>query len=106
MKYQMRYAYYDLGEQPEGNTVVVRMRGSTANLILVDAKNFARYRAGQPFSYEGGRYRRSPARLTIPSDGHWYAVLDLGGYGGRVRGSVSVFTPDGSAVPIHAEAAA
>jgi hypothetical protein len=102
----MRYAYNDLGQQQAGATVSVRLSGSASNVVLVDQSNFARYRAGQPFSYEGGRYRRSPARLTIPSDGHWYAVLDLGGYGGRVRGSVSVFTPDGSQVPIHAEAAA
>ncbi len=104
MKYRMRYAYYDLGEQEEGNTVAVRLHGTPANVILVDPQNFARYRAGEPFAYEGGISRRSPVQLPIPHDGHWYVVLDLGGRAGRVRGAVSVVDRDGSPVQIGAEA--
>jgi hypothetical protein len=112
MKHRMRYAYRDLGEQKAGSTVVVNMRGSQGNLILLDPQNFFRYRMGQRFEYAGGRFRRSPARVRIPKDGHWYAVLDLGGHGGRVRGALSVFGPDGSraelsskGAPEHASAA-
>jgi hypothetical protein len=105
MKYRLRYAYYDLGEQREGSTVVVRLTGSSANVLLLDPKNFARYRAGQPFDHIGGLHKRSPVRLEVPHDDHWYAVLDLGGFGGQVQGAVSVRSPDGSPVPLTSDAA-
>jgi hypothetical protein len=92
----MRYTYNDLGQQPAGATVSVRLTGSSSNVVLVDRANFARYRAGQPFFYTGGHYTRSPVRLEIPEDGHWYVVVDLGGYRGRVRAHVEVQSPDGT----------
>ncbi len=78
----MRYAYQDLGEQPAGTTVVVRWSGSAAKVILLDPVNFSKYQYcdGRPFFYDGGgRYRHPPAELSIPQDGHWYVVVDLGG---------------------------
>lgn len=33
---------------------------------------------------------RSPFRIPIPHSGHWYVVIDLGGYSGTVRSSVRV----------------
>lgn len=96
MNYRFRYAYYDLGQLNEGDTVVVRLRGTAPNVLLLDPENFSRYRAGMHFSYIGGRRSRSPARLVVPRDGHWYVALDLGGRRGRVQGAVSVLTPDGS----------
>ncbi len=104
MKYRLRYAYYDLSEQREGSTVVVRLSGSSANVLLLDQQNFARYRAGQPFEYVGGMRKRSPVELEVPHDDHWYAVLDLGGFGGQVQGAVSVLAPDGSKVPLSTDA--
>ena len=86
----MRYAFHDLGDCGEGDTAVVRLQGSAANVILLDAGNFARYRAGETFLYEGGFYSRSPVELEIPADGHWYVVVDTGGYKGRVRSSADV----------------
>lgn len=95
MKRRMRYAQYDLGEQQEGSTAEVRLRGSSANVMLLDPDNFYSYRVGQPFKYRGGYQRRSPVRLEIPHDGQWYVVVDLGGYGGRVQASVTVVDPSG-----------
>jgi hypothetical protein len=86
----MRYAVYDLGHQETGSTAVVRLRGSAANVLLLDETNLSCYRRGEHFVFEGGFARTSPVRLTIPRDGHWYVVLDLGGYRGRVRGEVTV----------------
>jgi hypothetical protein len=91
----MRYSYYDLGHQPAGSTVVVNLTGSAANVLLLDPTNFARYRSADAFAYRGGNFKRSPAEIEIPKDGHWYVVIDLGGFKGRVRGSVEVRTPDG-----------
>ena len=91
----MRYAYYDLGDQPAGSVAVVRMRGSAANVILLNSLNFAYYRAGGAFFYDaGGHCLTSPVELRIPQDGHWYVVIDLGGYSGRIRASVPMLAPD------------
>jgi hypothetical protein len=89
----MKYAYYDLGQQPEGSTAVVRLRGSSANVFLLDRTNFRFYRAGQDFFYHGGFHRRTPVHLPIPRDGYWYVVIDLGGHSGHVRGTVEVLPP-------------
>jgi hypothetical protein len=96
MKYRFAYASYDLGELKQGDTVVVRLRGSAPNVLLLDRTNFERYRAGLRFAFVGGLQRRSPVRLSVPRAGHWYVALDLGGRPGRVRGSVSVLSEDGN----------
>ncbi len=96
MNYRFRYAYYDLGELGAGDTVVVRLRGSTPNVLLLDRRNFERYRVGLRFAFIGGLQRRSPVRLQVPRDDHWYVALDLGGRPGRARGAVSVVSADGS----------
>jgi hypothetical protein len=96
MRYRFRYAYYDLGELTKGDTVVVRLRGSAPNVLLLDRRNFERYRFGLRFAFVGGVQRRSPVRLTVPQDGHWYVALDLGGRPGRARGEVSVVSADGT----------
>src|SRR5436305_4396416 len=46
MKYGFPYACYNLGELSEGDTVVVRLAGAAANVLLLDRRNFERYRAG------------------------------------------------------------
>ena len=92
----MRYRYYNLGWQQENSCVVVRMRGSAANVVLLDPLNFHRYRSGEGFLYTGGHHRNSPVRVQVPRDGHWYLVIDHGGYRGRSRAEVEVLAPDGS----------
>jgi hypothetical protein len=92
----MRYAYRDLGEQPAGSTAVVRWSGGAASVILLDPVNFSKYRHcnGRPFFYDGGgHYGRPPARLSIPQDGRWYIVVDLGGYAGAAP-TVELFAPE------------
>jgi hypothetical protein len=77
----MRYAYTDLGEQHEGTTAIIRWDGSPAKVMLFDPVNFTKYIDRLPCSCDtGGRYRRSPAQLQIPTEGRWYAVVDLGGH--------------------------
>ena len=90
-----RYAYRDLGEQPAGSTAVVRWRGSAADVVLLDPVNFGNYsQARTPVFFSGGgRYRRSPARLSIPEDGRWYVVADLGPT--STEATVEVLEPKG-----------
>jgi hypothetical protein len=95
----MRYTYHDLGHQPAGRVVTVRLSGSVCNVILLDAANFGRYRAGQAFLYHGGHRRRSPVCLEVPEDGHWYVVVDFGGYKGRVTATVEVDSSEEAPAP-------
>jgi hypothetical protein len=91
----MRYRCYNLGHQRAEASVVIRLRGSAANVILLDPRNLARYRSGEGFLYAGGHYRQSPVQLQIPRAGHWFVVIDHGGYKGRVRGAdLEVLPPD------------
>jgi hypothetical protein len=77
----MRYAYKDLGRQQAGTTAIMRWGGAPATVMLFDPVNFAKYVGRLPCHCDtGGRYSCSPARLSIPQDGRWYAVLDLGGH--------------------------
>lgn len=66
------------------------------------ASNYRALKAGRRFSFQGGRATNSPVRLAIPSSGHWFVVVDLGGLAGRVRASVAVQpSPPGMLAPIR-----
>jgi len=100
----MKYLYYDLGEQRQDSRVVAHLHGSAANVILVDPLNFDRYRFGQPFQYAGGFHTRTPARVRIPEDGHWYLVIDCGGYRHHVHAkTIEILAPDKSMTSSESE---
>jgi hypothetical protein len=90
----MRYAYKDLGEQPAGATAIVEWRGSAADVLLLDSVSFSKYRASRSavFYSAGGRYSRSPARLSIPEAGRWFVVADF--RGPTTDATVEVIKPD------------
>lgn len=85
----MQFLKHDLGQRSSGEIVEVTL-SSAANVRLLDSSNFQNYRNGRRHRYYGGYAKRSPVRLKIPNSGHWYAVVDLGGYSGRVKSSVRV----------------
>ncbi len=63
---------------------MVTMNGVESDVVLVDYDNLSRFESGQSYRYEeGGHYKRSPARLTAPRTGDWYAVVRP--RGGRVK---------------------
>ena len=86
----MKFQHYDLGHCKRGQVVEVTLRGSAANVCLMDDSNFYAYRSGRRYNYYGGHYQQSPVRLTCPSDGQWNVTIDLGGYAGNVQSSVRV----------------
>lgn len=88
-----QFQSYDLGRQQRGAVAVVRLSGSAANVRLMDAHNFNNFRNGRQHRYVGGLATRSPVRLAIPSDGHWYVTVDLIGLRGTVRSGVVVEPP-------------
>lgn len=94
----MEHVVYDLGNVRRGSTVVVTLK-SRANVLLMDAANYRSYKSGRRATYIGGEARRSPVRLAVPRDGHWYVALDLGGLSGNIRSSVHVEPPPRGALP-------
>jgi len=89
----MNYLKSDLGHLAADTTVEVALRGTEANVMLLDPINLGRYQRGEGFDYFGGHFMRSPARVGVPHAGHWHVVVDLGGAAGRVEASVNVLAP-------------
>lgn len=85
----MNYSYYDLHHLHGGEIVEVTL-SHAANVFLVDSSNYQSFKSGRPYRYYGGQATRSPVRLNVPSAGHWYLVINLGGYGGSVRHSMRI----------------
>ncbi|RUT73036.1 DUF1883 domain-containing protein [Ancylomarina longa] len=86
----MNFQKYDLGNLQRGQIVEVTLKGSAANVRLMDSSNFQSYKSGRRHKYYGGYVTRSPYRVTVPNNGHWYVAIDLGGYAGRISSSVNV----------------
>jgi hypothetical protein len=86
----MNYLHSDLGSLRAGQVVQARLRGTEANVFLVDPMNLANYRNGRDYRYFGGHFKNSPCHVTVPHDGHWRLIIDLGGFGGQVQAEVSV----------------
>ena len=61
-----------------------------ANVRIMDTNNYNKFKRGGRHSYIGGLAKTSPIRLSVPHAGHWHVVVDLGGYSGSVRASVSI----------------
>ncbi len=70
--------------------VVEVMLDGQANVMLLDPPNYDRYSKGESFRYQGGLAKTSPARLVPPYPGRWHAVVDLGGYPGKVRAGMQL----------------
>jgi Domain of unknown function (DUF1883)/TIR domain len=86
----VEHLYYDLGQQKRGAVAEVHLKGNAANVMLMNRSNYSNYKAGRRCNYYGGQAKRSPVHLPIPSSGHWYVVVDLGGYPGKVNAAVNV----------------
>ncbi|MBA3517502.1 MAG: DUF1883 domain-containing protein [Rhizobiales bacterium] len=85
----MNYLHYKFDLGP-GEIIKVALDNG-ANVRLLDEVNFSKYTRGERHTYRGGLVRQSPARLAPPRPGRWHLVIDLGGYPGSVRASVSTY---------------
>jgi len=94
----MEHLYYDLGQQKKGAVAVVTL-DKQANVRLMTGSNYRAFKSGRQSRFHGGLAKRSPARLAIPSNDHWYVVIDFGGLPGRVRASVQVEQPPPGLLP-------
>ena len=86
----MNYQQYDLGYRKRGEIAEVTISGTAVNVELLDSSNLSAFKAGRQHRYYGGHVERSPARIPIPGDGHWYIAIHLGGYAGQWRSGVRV----------------
>lgn len=101
----MQHLYFDLKQQKKGAVAVVTL-DKQANVRLMTANNYRALKAGRRFSFHGGRATKSPVRLQIPSNGHWFVVVDIGGLAGQVRASVAVQPPPPGLLPTIRERSA
>lgn len=81
----MNFLKYEFDAGPS-DTIEVTL-DKQANVRLLDWANFQKYQSGEQHTYYGGNTKVSPVKLRPPRQGHWYVVVDLGGYPGTVRAS-------------------
>jgi hypothetical protein len=86
----MSFLKFDLGVVNAGRVVEIVLKGSATNIRLLDDKNLYNYVRGQDYKFEGGLATKSPARLKIPSRGHWYVVLDWKGQEGTAEATATL----------------
>src|SRR5438093_623002 len=86
----MDFIHSNLGYLHAGDVVEVTLRGSAANVRLLDSNNFSRYRQGREHRYHGGFAKQSPVRLPIPNAGNWHVAVDMQGLRGSVNAGFRV----------------
>lgn len=84
----MKFTHYDLGNRKRGEVIEVTLKGSAANVRLMNSSNFSNYKNGRRHRYIGGLVKRSPYRVQIPNSGHWHITVDMAGLRGTVRSSI------------------
>jgi len=87
----MNFLHYEVDLKDD--EVVEVTLDKQANVRLLDAANFEKYKKGEHHAYYGGRASKSPVRLPAPKSGHWHVIIDLGGYTGTVTAAVKVVRP-------------
>jgi Domain of unknown function (DUF1883) len=93
------FVTHDLGELQAGIIVEVTPE-QPGNVLLVDPRNLALYRGGRNCRGVGGPAKVGvPMRLTAPSGGAWFVVVDRGGMRGKIRAAVRTLDP----APIDAD---
>ena len=86
----MDYMKFDLGTLSSDRIVEVTLKGSAANVHLLDNANLFNYVRGRDFSGMGGLIKQSPVIFTIPNHDHWYVIIDMKGLKGKPEASVKL----------------
>lgn len=103
-KQALRFAHYDLKEQRAGTVIEVTL-SAVNNVRLMSAGNFQRFREKLDFKFVGGVAKKSPIKLTIPENGHWYLVVDMEGHHDLATTSVKMVAAPGTAPRMQKSAA-
>lgn len=88
----LKFLSKDLGNRQRGDVVEFNLRGSEANVLIMDSSNFSSFKSrGQYRQAYGGTWKRSPVHLQVPRSGHWYGVVYIPpGYRGQVSANIEV----------------
>jgi hypothetical protein len=97
----MQYLLYDLGDAAIGDSVEVTL-GYAANVLIMNAENYAFYKENKPHRFIGGYIERSPYKVVLTEAGHWFLIIDSGSFFSKIRAFVR-FIPagGGGATPIE-----
>lgn len=74
----MRYLHITF--KAEKDRVVQVDINKPARVLLIDKKNFKKYRATGGFTYYGGPCEKPPRMFRVPQKGEWTIVVEKGGY--------------------------
>jgi hypothetical protein len=91
----VEFKYSDLGNLSAGSVVRVSIQGDGPNVRIFDSSNFRSFSSGREATFYGGHATRSPVAISVPYAGHWYLVIDFGGYAGRANYSFEVLSAAG-----------
>ena len=86
----MQFTHHKLGHVIAGSVVEVTLKGSAANVRLMDNTNFNSYKAGRRHQYHGGLAKSSPVRLQVPRSGTWHVAVDMQGLRGTVQSGTRI----------------
>ena len=86
----MKFTHYKLGYVAGGTVVEVTLKGSAANVRLMNQSNFNNFKAGRRHEYHGGLVTKSPFRVRVPQSGTWHVTVDMQGLRGTARSSIRV----------------
>ena len=90
----MNHLHYEV-DAKAGDVVQVDL-DRAANVQLLDPANYEHYKRGEKFRYhDGGYVTTTPVHLTVPHDGRWHVVIDLGGGAGHVRALAKLLAGSG-----------
>ena len=82
----MEFLHREIDVGPDD--LVEVMLDHPANVQLLDAENFDRYRKHEEYRCYGGHATESPFRIRAPYKGRWHLVVDLGGGVGSVKAAI------------------
>jgi hypothetical protein len=84
----MSYLHYKVRVGP-AKSIQVKLTGN-ANVRLLDAVNYFKYRAGKPYQSSGGAAQQAVVNLQPPHPGEWHVIVDLKGQDSECRAFVQV----------------
>lgn len=70
------HLWWELGELGATALFEVKLRGSSARIVLMDADNYQAYLDDEAYQFYGGFTDRTPVHLEVPYDDYWYLVVD------------------------------
>lgn len=83
----MQYDLYDLGDRTKG-TVIELTLSAKANIKLIDKMNLDLYKYGSDYKCASKFVEKSPYRMAIPEDRHWFLMVEQQG---KLKHSVKIF---------------